>query len=143
MKRAICSFGILITLGLQAATPPNPLAAPPTPGAPGLPASPANPTLPATPASPGFSGQTSAAGGTNSVTGLPFTNQFNTLAPAELSSALVVLQNNLQQTLNLLAAFDASLSALPVGAGANATPATAPAANLGQNFAGNAAANLA
>jgi len=146
MKPVICTLGILIALGAAAQTPPNPLAAPRTPAAPGLPASPSNPTLPTTPATPGFSSQTSAAGSTNALGAFALTNQFATnLNAGELATALTSLQIEIQRTLPLIAALEASFGLASSGTTLppTASSAAGPAANLSQNLAGNAAANLA
>lgn len=146
MKRVTFLLIALVCVSLRAQTPPNPLAVPGTPAAPGLPASPSNPTLPSTPATPGFSSQMSAAGSTNAFGGFGLTN-FGTVNATDLGFALRTVQNDVQQALSLLSAFNANVGF--AGAGVVPTTAAAPstgtaggAANLAQNLAGNTAANV-
>ena len=150
MKTAIFAFALGITIAIQAQTPPNPLAPPTAPGAPGLPASPALPNLPATPASPGFSTQPSITGGSNAFSGSLTTNRFGAMH-GDLSSALQVLQNDLQQSLTLLAGFNANASLIaPAGfqalPGVSTVPTVPPMAgspSLAQNLGVAPGANLA
>jgi hypothetical protein len=76
---------------------------------------------------------------TNAFGGLGFTNQFGTnFTASDLNSVLLVLQNDLQQALSLLAGFNGNFS---TGAG-TVTGTAGGASNLGQNLANNTGANF-
>src|ERR1051325_7235829 len=136
MKRLFCTVTLLFSVGLNAQTPAPP---PATPTAPGLPASPAGrglPSSPQTPGLPGFTGQPPIVLPTNAFSNLTFTNQFGTnFTGGDLAAALAVLQNDLQNALPLIAAFNGGFQSTAV-----TTPTTG--VNLSQNLGGNAGANL-
>jgi len=88
-------------------------------------------------AAPGPFSQNSAL--TNALGGLGFTNQFGTnFTAGDLNSVLLVLQNNLQQTLSLLSGFNGNFST----GGGTMTGTAGGAANLSQNLASSAGVNL-
>ena len=158
MKQAICTLTILATISLNAqkassppSTPPGVFAPPPTAPSQLSPANPALAPAPTVPGVPGFTAQTPIVGFTNSagtnVLGVTaISNEFGTnivfgtnAVGIQLASTLAVLENNVQQALSLIAAFNAGTgvvaeSALPATSG---TPG-----NFSQNLAGNAAVNL-
>jgi hypothetical protein len=128
MKRVICALTLFVTIGLGAQDPPaNPL---------GLSVTPANTASPESP-----TGQTPIAALTHTFSGLVITNQFGAnLTASDLASVLATLQNDLQQALPIVTAFNANLGS---GPGAGLTSIEAPAANSAQNLGSVSGQNLA
>jgi hypothetical protein len=137
MKSIICFLGVFTILALEAQnvfTPPpaGSTVTPPSGTTAGRAALSTSPS-----AAPGPFSQNSAM--TNAFGGLGFTNQFGTnFTASDLNSVLLVLQNDLQQALSLLAGFNGNFS---TGAG-TVTGTAGGASNLGQNLANNTGANF-
>ena len=131
---------LIVTYSVAAQpTPPNPLGQRP----------PGSATAPATPVSPPAVPPAALSAGpavpvTNAFTG-PLTNQFGTnFIAGNLGAVLANLQNDINQALPLLAAFNGNLN---FGGGVGMTTpfqgTAGGAANFGQNFSSSSAANLA
>ena len=158
MKQAICILTLFLTISLNAqksssspSTPPGVFAPPATAPSQLSPANPALAPAPTTPGVPGFTAQTpivvfTNAPGTNVLGVTAITNDFGTNAffgtnvvNTQLASTLVALENNIQQALGLIAAFNAGTGAVAEPA-LQARPGTP--GNFSQNLAGSAALNL-
>jgi len=132
MKSIFGLLAIITSLGLEAQNvfSPPPAGAAVTPPAGTTAGRAALSTSPS--AAPGPFSQNSAM--TNAFGGLGFTNQFGTnFTAGDLNSVLLVLQNELQQALSLLAGFNGNL-AIAQG--------TVPSGNFSQNLGNSAGQNL-
>jgi len=125
MKQAICILTVFVTVGLTAQQPSSPPSTPP-----GVFAAPA-----AAPPIVGF---------TNGVGGFGFTNQFGTnIIGTQFASALSVMQNDIQQTLGLIAAFNANPGSISAAELQVPRGRAAPApGDLSKDLAGSAAVNV-
>ena len=117
------------------------------PAGPGLPGGPANPGLPAAPANsglPGFANPPFA----NATARPGFTNQFGTNGfPADLGPLLAILQNDIQQVLPALAAYNATVASGAAdesltSTGAISGPVSPPPSTTGANFSSSSGVNF-
>ena len=120
------------------------------PAGPGLPGGPANPGLPAAPANSGLPGFANApfATATNALGRNGVTNQFGTNGfPADLGPLLAILQNDIQQVLPALAAYNATVASGAADesltlTGAISGPVSPPPSTSGANFSSASGVNF-
>jgi len=147
MKRIVFALTILVSLALRAQNTASPTVSPATKTSPAAPTG-GTTRSPANPAQTGpFALRVQSP--TNAVAGAGLTNQFGTnVIAGNLGSALLVLQNNLQQALPLLAAFNSNSNASiqeinALGQTLGSSGPANSAVNNGVNFGANNGVNFA